>query len=224
MDIYFENYRKSFFDTAVADILRAMDGRSLVGSFILTVCLIEYMAYISVDNDNVGRPEYESFVHDNLCTLNNYHPEWIRSLRNALAHTYGKSYKMKEGEEKRQKGELGPYETEKGKKGYRLTHLMPTLHLHETSEIIVLNLESFVTDVIWATWNIFNSLQSRSTEKRIIYKRLEELLVITVSGSAPISYEHRLYKGMHRALRGFDTDKPSQIELYKHIEEILIDK
>jgi hypothetical protein len=38
--------KKRFFDTAVADVLRAMDGRALVGATALGLCVIDYLAYM----------------------------------------------------------------------------------------------------------------------------------------------------------------------------------
>jgi hypothetical protein len=44
MKFYDSNVCKfDFFDTAIADILRAIDGRALMGAFILSFCCIDYM-------------------------------------------------------------------------------------------------------------------------------------------------------------------------------------
>ena len=59
-----------FFDTAIADILRAIDGGSLMGSFILSFCCIDYMGLALDPTKKNTRSDFQSFVREYLGAIN----------------------------------------------------------------------------------------------------------------------------------------------------------
>ena len=96
MKVYSYNICKyDFFDTAVADIIRAIDGGSLMGGLILAFCCIDYMgmAMNPFKIKNTGF-EFKKFVKDYLGKIN---PEYTKleneiwAVRNSLIHVYGES-------------------------------------------------------------------------------------------------------------------------------------
>jgi len=190
--------RKRFFDTAVADILRAMDGHALVGATTLSVCVIDHLAYLRAPGET-NRSEYKAVVRDFLKkkTNPNYKPEWIYALRCALVHTYANSGAM----------------TGANLSGYTLKHLDPAFHLSGSDSILRLNVESFVTDVVWAAWLFFASLKDSSK----VQKKGDKLLVVQLSDSEA----SKPFKKMHQALRELDKDSPNYDDLYADIAAIL---
>lgn len=119
--------KKRFFATSVADVLRAIDGCSLIGAMTLSVCNIDYLAYlrpVAKTNDE----NYKRFVDDFLTSNHpKYNPKWIYAFRCALVHTYGNAKAFKDAK-------LG---------GYLMHHLNPSFHLSGNDNILRLNVEYF---------------------------------------------------------------------------------
>jgi hypothetical protein len=117
--------KKRFFATAIADVLRAIDGCSLVGAMTLSVCNIDYLAYlrpVSTKNEE----NYKKFVKDFLTIKQpKYKPSWLYAFRCALVHTYGHANAFKNAK----------------LQGYLMHHLNPAFHLSGNDNILSLNVE-----------------------------------------------------------------------------------
>jgi uncharacterized protein YutE (UPF0331/DUF86 family) len=82
----------SFLDSAVADVLRAVDGKLLMGSMILSFCLIDYMAHVISKEWSAKRFDFKKFVTENLREINACYKTLdneMYAVRNALIHSYG---------------------------------------------------------------------------------------------------------------------------------------
>lgn len=129
-----------FFDTAVADIFRAMDGGSILGSYILAFCCIDYMGVAYDPKVKNTRTQFKNFVKEYMGEVNSEYKdlsEHIYAVRNSLVHSYGSS-------DATEKLNLVP----------RFSHLHPELHLAVTKiddkEIIHFNLPEFVSELVAA--------------------------------------------------------------------------
>ncbi|TGL17713.1 hypothetical protein EHQ46_16120 [Leptospira yanagawae] len=88
--------KHDFFDTAVADILRALDGGSLLGAAILSMCCIDYMGLAMNPSKKNTSSDFKKFVKNhmsqaNIIYSNDAIAEAIYAVRNSLIHTYGTS-------------------------------------------------------------------------------------------------------------------------------------
>src|SRR5665647_425943 len=84
----------NFFNTSVADILRALDGKSLLGSLILSFCCIDHLAQASKPGEKTNRNDYKMCVRDYLGAFNEKYKtldDHIYAIRNSLIHSYGES-------------------------------------------------------------------------------------------------------------------------------------
>ena len=133
----------NLFDMAVGDIIRAIRGGSLVGAFILSFCLVDYLAGIYRKN-TAGY--YKKIVHR---YLKKYKTGYVWAIRCSLIHVYGTGDAMKE--EKLD--------------GFQLQHKNPENHLRvddiDGKKIYWLNLSNFVYDVIKATFEFFHEIENK---------------------------------------------------------------
>lgn len=88
--------KHDFFDTAVADILRALDGGSLMGAVILSMCCIDYMGLAMNPSETNTRSDFKKFVKNHMSEANFIYSndaiaDAIYAVRNSLIHTYGMS-------------------------------------------------------------------------------------------------------------------------------------
>lgn len=89
-----QQVRYNFFNTAVADILRAIDGKSLMGSLILSFCCIDHIAQGTKPSQKTTRSDYKECVELILGKINPRYKEIseeIYAIRNSLVHSYGQS-------------------------------------------------------------------------------------------------------------------------------------
>jgi hypothetical protein len=86
--------QKRFMNTAVADILRAVDGGALPASATLALCALDYLAYLR--NRPGGNGEnYQRLIEDYLLPTNPlYRPIELYAWRCAMVHTYAESDAM----------------------------------------------------------------------------------------------------------------------------------
>jgi len=86
--------RNNFFNTSIADILRAVDGKSLMGSLILSFCCIDHITQATKPGQKTTREDYKKSVRNILGKVNikykNIDSE-IYAIRNSLIHSYGES-------------------------------------------------------------------------------------------------------------------------------------
>ena len=134
-----------FFDMAIADIIRAIRGRSLMGAFTLSMCAVDAMAYLHNALPSNGSGDYfKRWVQDWMVALNqSCRPDVLYALRCGLVHTYGYSNAMRRC----------------GLRGFWYVHDKPTAHWVETEPgYHTLNLESHVAEVTVAAFNFFDDL------------------------------------------------------------------
>ena len=97
MDTNFSMVKRCFFDTAIADIFRAIRGGSLMGAFTQSMCAIDAMAYLRNALPEKGsRLNFVKWAEDWIVPLNNNcRPDVLYALRCGLVHTYGYANAMK---------------------------------------------------------------------------------------------------------------------------------
>lgn len=175
-----ENYRKIFFNTAVSDIYRAINGRSLTGAFILNFCLIDYLNWIEFEGQVFG---FNKWIKKRLLPLNpNYDgkDEELYRVRNGLVHSYGPSNNILKGKFS----------------GYLLWEQNPAFHLQRhNSDVLNICLYSLLTETVFATHQMFEELEINATPEQL--HRMSQQ--IKISGHVP-----KLYSHMHIALSSLD--------------------
>jgi hypothetical protein len=89
-----------FFDTAVSDILRALDGGSLMGSYILGFCCIDYMGMaIDPGKDINSSRDFKAFVTKYMGEVDPLYralTDHLWASRNSVIHVYGLSKSTKD--------------------------------------------------------------------------------------------------------------------------------
>ncbi len=201
--------KKNFFSTCIADMYRAIEGDSLVGSFTLIACAIGALAEIAhlsngsplVPTDTGGtrkkrdNEKYREWVTSWLVPINGRcNPKYLYSIRCALAHTHGASDSLR-GEDF---------------SGYAFTHDEPTKHwdVYGTApnKVLTLNLETMLAELSLATWNFFDSIAPLPAVEADLIKELEDL--ITVVSMAPLhgirQVDTRPYAELHGGLARWD--------------------
>jgi len=207
MKVYNYNICKfDFFDTAVADILRAIDGGSVMGSFVLSFCCIDYMGMaINPSNQKNSSIEFKQFVTEYLGTINPKYKnlsEYVWAVRNSLIHVYGQSDA-----------------TTKMNIGFTCSYEHPENHLRlikDQGEEIWLNLSDFVSELVAAIELFFRSNEGNDTLFQTWYSRL-----LIISGATTtwfdrieaVNAQRPTHKRSHRCLTVLDASPPPPIEL-----------
>ena len=145
--LYFLQFlNKSLYEMDFLDIRRAMDGKSLMGAFILATCFIEHMAGFRYGKRETGGKDFKEFVKN---YLPEYDPEKLwNDLRCKLVHNY----------------------SEGG--SYSFVNSKPDLHLSPNSYgKLTLNLESFVDEVEAAYKKYYQKLNDDEELQLLAYKR-----------------------------------------------------
>ncbi len=150
--------RKRFMDTAVGDVLRAVDGRALMGSVTLSFCIIDYLAYLR-HTPGENRAGYEQIVKDYLVPIDaRYDPKEVYALRCSLVHTYREADAMKAAR----------------LEGFFFVHRRPDVHLRHDRKTVKLNADSFVAEVVWAVYTFFNDVDGDAA----VEKRADTLIAV----------------------------------------------
>lgn len=196
-------YKRNFFNTAIADIYRALDGKSHIGAFTLTFCLIDNLTWLEFGHTTDLKVNFCKWIKKRLAPMYIFyepHAEELYSVRCALVHTYGPSNEM----------------IKKKYDGYLLNVERTGSHLQKiNNNILRLCLYSLLTDTIYAAHLIFDELeQDKSPE---IIKRLESQ--IKIIGIEP----PELYKEMHLALSVMDNKEEISLHTIRadYTEKIL---
>lgn len=180
-----QQLKKSFFNTAIADIPRAIEGGSIIGAYILTFCLIDYMGWIEYGG---GPRSFNRWVAQRMGPIQNHYQydeivSELYSVRCGLIHTYGPSRHI----------------LKKDYEGYRLNLIEPSAHMCRiNSGHLQLCLYSLSSHVIWAAHLAFDALiESHSHEQ---FLRAAQQLIIFNSGDV-----NRSYGEMHWSLAPLDS-------------------
>ena len=185
-------YKRNFFNTSIADIFRALDGKSRTGAFILTFCLIDHLTWLEFGHTKNQKEYFNKWVRKRLAPLYIFYREKgeeLYSVRCALVHTYGPSNDM----------------INQKYLGYLLNVERTGMHLQKINNgILRLCLYSLLTDVIYAAHLFFEELEKEKTPE--IIERLSRQIII-INTDPP-----DLYKKMHQVLAVFDN--PEDITLH----------
>lgn len=175
--------KRNFFNTAVADIYRALDGKSLVGGFILTFCLIDYLTWIEYGDQKYG---FNQWIKKHLIPLNFFYTdrdEELYSVRNGLVHSYGPSRKI----------------VENVFAGYRLVNGDPGSHLQKiNTDHLRIDLYSLLCETAFAAHLVFEGLKKECPEDQLDRLRRQ----IKTFGQDP----PEKFAAMHRALTCLDQE------------------
>jgi hypothetical protein len=179
----FHDLKRNFFNTAVADIYRAIDGSSLVGAFVLSFCLIDYMTWIEFGEKKGG---FNDWIRKRLLPLNVSYlakDHELYSVRNGLVHSYGPSRAILT----RKFG------------GYQLFACSPSSHLQKVNnDVLKICLYSLLTEIVFAVHQTFEDLGKAANLTQL--DRMQRQIIIF--GTQP----PELFGQMHRALSVFDQD------------------
>lgn len=215
-------YKSQFFENNIGDILRAMDGNSILGAFILTLCSIGALSSLYSVTDIAFRTysdkrKFEVWIDtwmrrfDSPQTLL-YPAGYLYAVRCALVHTYGGAAALDRIEIP----------------AYTLTFDCPTLHmLHQISngKVVchIVNLECLLADFItgawdfWSTLEVQQSLQSDfSSECKMLIAEIDR----PVNPTIKVSKAGRRFGDIHFALSTFDSNNPEYKVLKAGIHSI----
>ena len=82
-----------FYSTVIADILKAIQGGSYGGAFVLTFCCIDYMSFAMQPNKEKNTSgDFKAFIRKYLVPINEKYLEYesqLYAFRCSLVHTYG---------------------------------------------------------------------------------------------------------------------------------------
>lgn len=175
--------KRNFFNTAVADIYRALDGKSIIGGFILTFCLIDYLTWIEFGE---GKKGFNQWVIKRLLPQNIFYTgkdEELYSVRNGLIHSYGPSRKM----------------IDNVFAGYTLLNGWPEYHLQRiNANDLRIDLYSLLCETVYAAHLMFEELKLACHEEQ--YERLSKQIKI-FKMDPPSKFAE-----MHRALSCLDKE------------------
>lgn len=175
--------KRNFFNTAIADIYRAIDGKSLVGAFILTFCLIDYLTWIEMGDIKFG---FNLWIKKRLLPQNIFYSEKdeeLYSVRNGLVHSYGPSNKIL-------KQEFA---------GYLLHHCQPSDHLQKiNTDVLRICLYSLLTETIFAAHQLFEEAKKHCSSEQLARMNKQ----IKIIGTHPPSR----FEDMHLALACLDNN------------------
>lgn len=217
-----EAYKRNYFDSAIADVYRAIRGGSLMGGFTLLFCIIDSLAIIENGDKNNA---YNNWINKWLLPHNIFYSEkdkYLYAARCSLIHTYGVSNSQA-----------------KHKLGIRFSHREIGMHLQfinrEPENLIsfpnyyggflIINLPDLLAEVTVGANYFFDWLKECETIESKIIKRLCNLLQVHFSTDSTIeeinSMIKKPYFSMDKALAILDgTPYPKKDALLIDIFEI----
>ena len=197
-----ENHKRNFFNTAIADVFRAIDAKAEIGAFILTFCLIDYLTWLEYGHENKMKEYFCKWIQEKLKP---YHHSYsflgdeLYSIRCGLIHTYGPSKEIK-------KQIFLGYDLHAGISPYHLDKI--------NSEVLHVSLYHLLCDSVFAAHNFFEALKQFGDLDKIDRAKQQ----ISINGYKP----PEKYLAMHRVLSVFDEEKVSIQHLKsKYATEIL---
>lgn len=181
-------------------MLRAAGGGAFIGSVTLAICVLDYLAYLrplDPKNDKNGRADYIQIIRDFLVRIDQrYVPTDLYAVRCSLVHAYAPSKAMKDA----------------GLDNVGMAYCAPADHLRREGGSLLLNIDTFLADVAWASHEFFDATDGSA----IVEARGNQLLLRHSTRTGRIAgydedaeNEALEYGQMHPALREFDSDSPS---------------
>lgn len=191
----FEYLKRNFFNTAIADIYRALDGKSHIGGFTLTFCLIDCLTWLEYGHTKNQKEHFIKWVDKRLqplYPLYQYHAEELYSVRCALVHTYGPSKGM----------------VDKKYEGYELNFQFVGMHLVRiNNNILKICLYSLLTDTVYAAHIFFEDISQQNNSE--VINRLETQIK-TLGIEPPL-----LFAQMHTGLSIFDKEETITLDFIR---------
>lgn len=208
---YLINHKRNFFNLVIADILRAIRGGSLTGAFILTLCSIDYLAWIQSGKSprkkgrakDIGK-KYKDWISQNLRPVNPNYTEDISdnmwAIRNSLLHTYG------------------PNDSDVD---FVLNYKASIIHLKKYGNTLHLNLPDFVAEVIVGSsiyWDALIEFLAGMSDKNIeeLQKKIEHYEKIVAQLRIMNAIPPQTYQEMDLALAPLDAAGPLALESIRH--------
>ena len=196
--------RHKFYSSIVADILKALEGGSFGGAFILSFCCIDYFSTPIALQKNKLKPDkndFKSFISEYMAKAN---PKYsilhnqLYAIRCSLVHSYGES-------DATNKIQLIPHLLY----GDDITDLHLTF---ENDRILYINLADFVSELIAAIEHFFQ-LNSESIILNEWYLKLyiPQNLKATFDRSMIKMGEPINYKSIHKMLEILESNATPEI-------------
>ena len=223
MTIDLQIRKRLFFDMAIADILRAIRGRSLMGAFTLSMCAIDIMAYLRDVLPGEGtKQNFVKWVDDYMVPLNAAcRSDVLYALRCGLVHTYGFADAMEKC----------------GLDAFAFVHSQPRHHWTQpTPNGYVVNLEDHVAEVTVAAFRFFDDLSSSAAKDPVLAQavdgRMNRLVSFLYLYESPVVDSRRptipvlvtppakAFKEMDPALVTLDERVPDVVRLADDIRTI----
>ena len=160
-----EIVKRGFFSSVIGDILRAIEGRALMGAFTLSFCALDYLAQHHAEiNRPTEKSEQVKFIRfledcEKICPEFCREPNYLWAIRCSLIHTYGKSKRSNNQN-------FAP----------RFTHNHPEMHFVKSGDAdhgweLWLDLESFIVDLIFVANHFLNEWAKKPDELSAWYSK-----------------------------------------------------
>jgi hypothetical protein len=204
----------NFYSTVIADILKAIEGGSYGGAFILSFCCIDYFSVPIAHQqgkNKTSKDDFKLFVKNYLTQVNskynNLHDE-LYAIRCSLIHSYGES-------DATNKIQLTP--------NLIFDETISNLHLtlEKNKTILYINLSDFVSELITAI-EIFFHQNSESTtlsewSKKLYFHQNTQAIYNRnmIKNGAQVSF-----KSIHLYLETLDNNKTFET-IHSNIKEII---
>jgi hypothetical protein len=160
----YQNCKKEFYATCVADILKAIDGGSFVGALTLCLLSIDY-AGMGIDSKEMVNNKsqcFKRFIEDYLSQIDLEYKERLKELkymRNVLSHTYGSTEDVMNYEKVGLEYIFRSSRNNPNKNGVTLKRMVES-----SSYLLEIHIPNFIGDYICAV-NIFFENMEQDLEK-----------------------------------------------------------
>jgi hypothetical protein len=179
-----DDLKRNFFNTAIADIYRSIEGGAYTGAFILNFCLIDSLGFIEFGTSSNS---FNKIIRKRYLPLNIFYTgkeEELYSIRNGLVHAYGPSKEI----------------TKKRYGGYELMYENCAFHLQKVNNnILKICLYSFLTETVFVAHTMFEEFRASMTDEQ--KERISQQIQTRGHNSKPT----RLYADIHPALACLDS-------------------
>lgn len=201
-----EVFKYDLFNTAIADILRAIDGGSYIGAFTLGFCCIDYMGIPLSRDGNNTKEHFKQFIFEYMSQIDsNYknRTEQLWALRNNLIHSYGTSNSA-----------LNLNLNVSFTRNKSIQHLGLLEKPDINNLTLSLNLEDFIADIVTAVEYYFRNIKELNESFTLWQERMirvlsfkEHLFRTHIASGNKFNYSK-----CHSSLAILDSDPISSIE------------
>lgn len=160
-----EAYKRNYFDTAIADVYRAIRGGSLTSSFTLMFCIIDSLAIMQYGNE---KRSFNKWINRWLLPLNILYTErdeLLYALRCSLVHSYGVSNAQV-------KQKISFYLSHKGVGEHLIVYNRTSMKVTDAIDflggIMAIKLPEFLAETTIASFMFFDFLKTLPADSSII--------------------------------------------------------